>query len=260
MDTVGPLARTVEDVALVFQAIAGHDPQDATCSTMPVPNYLAALKRPVKGMRIGVPTSFFYDNCEAGVEKLVRASLEVYRALGCEIVEVKLPDMEAWNLAGVAVIAAEAAAHHANWLRERPQDYSDQVKARLEIGAAVTATQYINALRLKAHALHVWLEQVMSQVDALHAPVVSFATPTIAETDVGGGARMAEVLSMATRLMRPINYLGLPSLAVPCGFQAHGLPCGFQMIGRPFAEGTLFALGAAYQSATDWHTKVPASF
>ena len=260
MDTVGPLARTVEDVALVFQAIAGHDPQDATSSTIPVPNYVSALRRPVKGMRIGVPMSYFYDDCDPGVEKLLRASLEVYRGLGCEIVDVKLPDMDAWNQAGVAVIAAEAAAHHANWLRERPQDYSDQVKARLEIGSAVTATQYINAMRLKAHALQVWLDQVMSQVDALHGPVVGFSTPTIAETDVGGGTRMTQVLAQVTRLMRPINYLGLPSLAVPCGFQEHGLPCGFQMIGRPFSEDTLFALGAAYQGATDWHTRVPAGF
>ena len=121
----------------------------------------------------------------------------------------------------------------------------------------MSATQYINALRLKAHALQVWLDTVMNQVDAIHAPVVGFATPTIAETDVGGSTRMAEVLASVTRLMRPVNFLGLPALAVPCGFQAHGLPCGFQLIGRPFSEGLLFRLGQAYQGATDWHTRVP---
>jgi aspartyl-tRNA(Asn)/glutamyl-tRNA(Gln) amidotransferase subunit A len=88
----------------------------------------------------------------------------------------------------------------------------------------------------------------MSKVDAVHAPVVAFVTPTIAETDVGGGANMNELLALVTRLMRPVNYLGLPSLAVPCGFQPHGLP---------FDEGLLFRLGHAYQRATDWHTRRP---
>jgi aspartyl-tRNA(Asn)/glutamyl-tRNA(Gln) amidotransferase subunit A len=97
----------------------------------------------------------------------------------------------------------------------------------------------------------------MQQVDVVHAPCVAFATPTIAESDVGGGPKMGQVLAQATRLMRPVNYLGLPSLAVPCGFQPHGLPCAFQLIGRPFDEALLLRLGHAYQRATDWHLRAP---
>ncbi len=257
MDTLGPLARTVEDCALILQAIAGQDPADATSSALPVPDYVAGLARPVKGLRIGIPASYFLDAVDPGIRKLLEASLDVLRSLGCEILEVAIPDMDAWNRAGTAIIAAEAAALHSNWLRERPQDYSDQVRARLEIGAGVTATQYLNALRLRDAALKAWLAEVMSNVDAVHAPVVAFATPTIAQTDVGGGAKMTELLALVTRLMRPVNFLGLPSLAVPCGFQPHGLPCGFQLIGRPFDEGLLFRLGHAYQRATDWHTRRP---
>jgi aspartyl-tRNA(Asn)/glutamyl-tRNA(Gln) amidotransferase subunit A len=257
MDTVGPLARTVEDCALMLQAIAGQDPADATSSALPVPDYVAGLARPVKGLRIGIPASYFLDALDPGIRKLLEASLDVLRSLGCEILEVAIPDMDAWNRAGTAIIAAEAAALHSNWLRERPQDYSDQVRARLEIGAGVTATQYLNALRLRDAALKAWLAEVMSKVDAVHAPVVAFATPTIAETDVGGGAKMTELLALVTRLMRPVNFLGLPSLAVSCGFQPHGLPCGFQLIGRPFDEGLLLRLGHAYQRATDWHTRRP---
>lgn len=261
MDCVGPLARNVEDCALVLQAIAGQDPADATSSTQPVPDYMAGLSRPVKGLRIGVPSGYFYDQVDTAVEKLVRGSLKAFSDLGCEIVEVPLPDIEPWNQAGIAIIAVEAAALHSTWLRERPQDYSDQLRARLELGMAVTGVQYINALRLRDLALKTWLAEVMSKVDALHAPVVSFATPTIAETDVGGGTKMTEVLGKVTRLMRPVNYLGLPSLAVPCGFQpiggSAGLPCAFQLVGRPFDEGLLFRLGHAYQQVTDWHRKVP---
>jgi aspartyl-tRNA(Asn)/glutamyl-tRNA(Gln) amidotransferase subunit A len=257
MDTVGPLARTVEDCALILQTVAGQDAADATSSALPVPDYVAGLARPVKGLRIGIPTSYFLDAVDPAIVKLLDASLDVFGSLGCEIVEVAIPDMDAWNRAATAIIAAEAAALHANWLRERPQDYSDQVRARLEIGAGVTAMQYINALRLRDAALKTWLAEVMSKLDAVHAPVVAFTTPTIAETDVGGGAKMNELMALVTRLMRPVNYLGLPSLAVPCGFQPHGLPCGFQLIGRPFDEGLLFRLGHAYQNATDWHTRRP---
>jgi len=258
LDTVGPLARTVEDCALLLGAIAGHDPADATSSRRPVPDYVATLDRPVKGLRIGVPTSYFYDGADEHIERLVRASLEVYRSLGCVTVDVVMPDIDSWNQAATAIIAAEAAALHADWLRERPGDYSDQVRARLELGAAVSATQYINALRLRGEALRAWLAATMAPVDVVHAPCVAFATPTIAETDVGGGQKMGEVLAQVTRLMRPANYLGLPSLAVPCGFQPHGLPCAFQLIGRPFDEALLFRLGHAYQSATDWHRRAPA--
>ena len=258
LDTVGPLARTVEDCALLLGVIAGHYPLDATSSRQPVPDYVAALGRPAKGLRIGVPTSYFYDGADEHVERLVRESLEVFRSLGCVTVDVVMPDIEAWNQAATAIIAAEAAALHANWLRERPQDYSDQVRARLELGAAVSATQYINALRLRSHALQQWLDDVMQQVDVVHAPCVAFATPKIAETDVGGGPKMGQILAQVTRLMRPANYLGLPSLAVPCGFQPHGLPCAFQVIGRPFDEALLFRLGHAYQGATDWHARAPA--
>ncbi len=257
LDTVGPLARTAEDCALLLGVLAGQDPADATTSARPVPDYVAALARPVKGLRIGVPKGYFYDGIDASIERLVRSSLDVFRAQGCEIVDVDVPDIEPWNQAATAVIAAEAAALHADWLRERPQDYSDQVRARLELGAAVGATQYINALRLRSHALETWLAGVMSQVDVVHAPCVAFATPTIAETDVGGGPKMGQVLAQVTRLMRPVNFLGLPSLAVPCGFQPHGLPCAFQLIGRPFDEALLLRLGHAYQGATDWHARLP---
>lgn len=259
LDTVGPLARTVEDCALILGVIAGSDAADPTTSRQPVPDYLAALGRPVRGLRIGVPKGYFYDAADPAIERLVRSSLEVFRSLGCQVVEVGVPAIEPWNQAGAAIIAAEAAALHANWLRERPQDYSEQVRARLELGAAVAATQYINALRLRDQALKMWLAEVMSEVDAVHAPCVAFATPTIAETDVGGGQKMGQVLAQVTRLMRPVNYLGLPSLAVPCGFQPHGLPCAFQLIGRPFDEALLFRLGHAYQRATDWHLRAPGS-
>jgi aspartyl-tRNA(Asn)/glutamyl-tRNA(Gln) amidotransferase subunit A len=258
MDSVGPLARTVEDCALVLSAIAGPDARDPTTDPRPVPDYMAALSRPIEGLRIGRPRQYFYDGCDPEIAAILEASLETFRKLGARVVDVDLPDLDAWNAAGAMIISAEAAALHGNWLRTRPQDYSAQVRARLESGLAVPAASYIDSLRLRGVALDTFCREVFSKVDALHAPVVAFQTPTIAETDVGGGPKMAALLAQVTRLTRPGNYLGVPTLSVQAGFTAKGMPVGMQLLGRPFDEATLFALGHAYQGATGHHRKAPA--
>ena len=259
MDTVGPLARTVEDCALIMGVIAGADPLDPTASRHPVPDYVSRLSRPhgLSGLRVGTTKRYFYDGMDPEIESLVQASLEVYARLGAEIVEVDPPDMEPWGHAAVMIIAAEAAAAHANWMRTRPQDYSDQVRARLELGLSVPAATYIECLRLRGVALQEFSTAVFGNVDLLHVPTVSFQTPTIAETDVGGGDTMMKVMNTITRLSRVGNFLGLPCLSVPAGFAKNGLPTAVQLIGRQFDEATLFAAGHAYQQATDWHLRSP---
>jgi aspartyl-tRNA(Asn)/glutamyl-tRNA(Gln) amidotransferase subunit A len=257
LDTVGPLARTVEDCALILGVIAGADPLDPTASARPVPDYMTQLARPIKGLRIGRPKRYFYDNIDAEIEGLMKVSLEVYRKLGAEVIEVELPDIEPWNYAAMMIITAEAAAAHGNWMRTRPQDYSDQTRARLEAGFAVPAVTYLDGLRLRGIALQAFSQQVFGNVDVLHAPTVGFQTPTIVETDGGGDATMMRVLNSITRLTRPGNFLGLPCLSVQVGFTKNGLPTAMQLIGRQFDEATLFAVGHAYQQATEWHLQAP---
>lgn len=258
MDTVGPLARTVEDCALLLGAIAGPDARDPVSDPRPVPDYLASLARPVAGLVIGKPSQYFYEGCDAEIAALMEASLESFRRLGAKVVNVDLPDVDSWNAAATMIIASEAAALHGNWLRTRPQDYSAQVRARLESGLTVPATAYIDSLRLRGVALEAFCRAVFSKVDVLHAPVVGFQTPTIAETDVGGGPKLPALMAQLTRLTRPGNFLGVPVLSVPAGFTKAGMPVGMQLLGRPFDEATLFALGHAYQGATDFHTRAPA--
>jgi len=257
MDTVGPLTRTVEDCAVMMGVMAGADPLDPTSSRQAVPDYVARLSRPMKGLRIATTKRYFHDNMDPEIESLVQSSLETYARLGAQIVEVDLPDMEAWGHAAVMIIAAEAAAAHANWLRTRPQDYSEQVRARLEIGLAIPATTYLESLRLRGVALQQFSESVFGKADVLHVPSVSFQTPTIAETDVGGGETMMKVMNTITRLTRIGNYLGLPCLSVPAGFAKNGMPTAVQLIGGQFDEATLFAAGHAYQQATGWHLRSP---
>ena len=258
MDTVGPLARTVEDCALILAALAGPDPRDPVAEAREVPDYVAQLSRPVAGLVIGRPRQYFYDNCDPEIAAIMEASLETFRKLGAKVVDVDLPDVDSWNAAATMIISAEAAALHGNWMRTRPQDYSAQVRARIESGFAIPAVAYVDSLRLRGAALAEFCDKVFSKVDVLHAPVVGIQTPTIAESDVGGGPKMAALLAQITRLTRPGNYLGVPALSVQAGFAKSGLPVGMQLLGRPFDEARLFALGHAFQGVTDVHKKAPA--
>ena len=259
LDTVGPLARTVEDCALLLQIIAGPDPRDSTCEARPVPDYMAHLQRPVAGLRIGRPRQYFYDDCDPEIAAVMEASLETFRGLGATVTDVDLPEIAPWNSAGTMIISAEAAACHGNWLRTRPQDYSEQVRGRLEQGLAIAAASYLDALRLRSVALREFCEQVYSKVDLLHAPVVSFQTPGIAETDLGAGPDAVAMLGRTTRLTRPGNFLGVPAVSLNAGFTKAGMPVGMQLMARPHDDATALRAGHAFQRATEWHTRVPAA-
>jgi aspartyl-tRNA(Asn)/glutamyl-tRNA(Gln) amidotransferase subunit A len=258
MDSIGPLARSAADCAALLGVLAGPDPADPTASGEAVPDYSARLPQPVKGLRVGVPTTYFTDDMDPGVGAALTESIKALESLGCVIVPVTLPaEMAAIDAAGTHLIAAEAAAYHGNWLRTRAEGYSPQVRARLERGLALPAARYIDALRLRGPALAAFSQAVFAKVDVLHAPVLPIPTPTIAETDVGGAPTMDRTLALMTRFTRPFNYLGVPSLALPCGFLASGLPVSMQLVGRPFDEATILALGHAFQQATDWHKREP---
>jgi aspartyl-tRNA(Asn)/glutamyl-tRNA(Gln) amidotransferase subunit A len=257
MDTIGPIARTAEDCALVLAAIAGADARDPTAAGAPVDDYVGTLSQSIAGLRVGVATNAFADELSVTGAEAMESAQRTLASLGCPVLPVTLPDLSAWDVAGAQITAAEGAAVHAQWLRTRAGEYSPQVRARLERGLAVPATVYIDALRLRGPALAAFADAVFAHADVLLAPCLPIATPTIAETDVGGGGEMDRTLAALTCYLRPFNYLGLPSLALPAGFAANGLPVGVQVVGRPFAESLLLRLGHRFQQATDWHRREP---
>ena len=256
LDTVGPLAQSVEDCALLTQLMAGADPEDPTASTSLVPDYLAATKQPIKGLKIGVPTAFYVDDLDAEVARVLDETLATLKKEGAEIVKVDLPDQRQLTAACQFVLATEAAALHKRWMIERPQDYGAQVLMRLQNGLAIPAVSYLEAMRWRGPALSAYLAAVAG-TDAVIAPVAPMPAVTIAESDVGNSPDAEAVIQRITRFTRPINYLGLPSLSIPCGFTRSGLPVGMQIIGRSFDEAMLVRIGAAFQRATDFHQKVP---
>ena len=255
LDSVGPLAQTAEDCALIAAAITGPDPLDPTTAGAPAWDARAAKRSP-KGLTIGVPTSFYVDDLEADVAAALEAALAEFRKLGARIVKVDLPDQTAVAAAALIVLAVEATACHAPWLRTRAADYGPQVRNRLENGLAYSAVQYLEALRWRGPSLAAHLEAI-GKVDVIVAPASRAVAPTIAATDVGAGAGAEAAIQAITRFMRPVNYLGLPALVVPAGQSQQGLPIGLQLIGRPFGDEILMALGAAFQDVTDHHRRIP---
>jgi aspartyl-tRNA(Asn)/glutamyl-tRNA(Gln) amidotransferase subunit A len=257
LDTVGPLARTVRDCAILTGLLAGADPEDPTVVHDPVPDYEDGLDDGTAGLRLGIPTGYFREGMTPEIEKLYEEAIRVFRREGASIVEVAPPEIELVTNLATVVIAVEAATFHAEWFHTRPQDYSEQVRARIEPGFYHPATRYLQALNLRAPLLAKFGAAVFANVDALLTPVLGMPVPTIAETDVGGSPALAAMLYAMTRNTRPINYLGLPALSVPGGFTANGLPWGFQLVGRPFDEKLLFRFGRAFERATEWGQRSP---
>jgi aspartyl-tRNA(Asn)/glutamyl-tRNA(Gln) amidotransferase subunit A len=255
LDTVGPLALSAEDCALIGSVIAGVDPLDPTTSGAPAWD-MAATQRTPKGMTIGVPRKFYVDDLEFDVATLLDEVLATFRGLGARVVEVDLPDQTAISAAALIVLAVEAASLHAPWLRERAGEYGAQVRNRLQNGLAYSAVEYLEALRWRGPALAAHLAAIEG-IDVVIAPASSAAAPTIDETDVGGGPGAEAAIQAITRFMRPINYLGLPVLEIPAGQSRYGMPIGLQLIGRPFGDETVIALGRAFQTATNHHRRIP---
>ena len=256
LDTVGPLAQTVEDCALLLGLMAGADPEDLTASTLPVPDYMAATKGSIKGLKIGVPTAFYVDDLDSEVARILDETIATLKKEGAEIVKVELPDQRQLSAACQLVLATEAAAFHKRWMIERPQDYGAQVLMRLQNGLAIPAVSYLEAMRWRGPALSAYLAAVAG-TDAVLVPVAPVPAPTIAESDVGNSPGAEAVIQRLTKFTRPVNYLGLPSLAIPSGFTRGGLPVAMQLIGRSFDEAMLLRIGAAFQRATDHHAQVP---
>ncbi|WP_029006065.1 amidase [Azorhizobium doebereinerae] len=256
LDTIGVLTRTAEDAALLLGLMAGADPADPTAVGGALPDYLAATRGSLSGLTIGIPSDFYVEGIDGETGHVLENTIATLTREGARVVPVTLPDQRELSAASQTLLSVEAAAIHLPWLKERPQDYGAQVRARLENGLAYPGVTYEQALRWRGPALSAHLAAVAG-VDAVLAPVCPSPSPTLAESDVGGSLNAEAVIQGITRFTRPVNYLGLPSLVVPAGRTQKGLPIGLQFIGRPFAEDMLLRIGADFQRATDFHLAMP---
>jgi aspartyl-tRNA(Asn)/glutamyl-tRNA(Gln) amidotransferase subunit A len=230
-----------------MEVIAGADPADATASAQPVPKYEAGLDGHAKGLRIGVARAYYYDVVAPDVKKRLDESLAAFRSLGATIVEVDVPDVNLINTLMHVLMTVEAATVHRKWLRTRRNDYADQVRSRIEPGLFYPATRYLEALSMRAAVTREFVATALKDVDVLHLPAIPIPVPTIQESTVGPD--VPRIIATAGHCTRGINYLGLPSVSVPAGFDARGLPLAVQLVGARWHEGKLFALARALHDA-----------
>ncbi len=257
MDTVGPMTRTVEDCAVMFNVIVGHDPKDNGCANIPAEDYTADLKRGVEGIRIGIVPNYFFHHLQPAVHNAVREALGTLENLGASTIDVNVENIHGNISAQLTVESCEPSAYHQRWLRERPEDYGEDVRLLLELGEMYLATHYIQAQRYRNLLRQEFLEAFKS-VDVFICPTLPFTATPIGEVSVIiGNDAEEDMLSAIMQFTGVPSLTGLPSLNVPCGYDSDNLPIGMQIIGRPFDEATLFRVGAAFQGVTDFHTRAP---
>jgi aspartyl-tRNA(Asn)/glutamyl-tRNA(Gln) amidotransferase subunit A len=256
MDHAGPMTRSALDAALLLRVMAGYDPRDPTTSVLPVPDYAAALTGSVKGLRIGLLRSLFLDVSAPDVREAVERAARALEEMGARVDEVKLEHVANVAAASMAIVASEALAYHAEWVRTRPGDYQPDVLERLRAGAFVSGVHYVRGQQLRV-LVRAEVDEALAKRDVLLAPATPIAATRIGETETEVGDGTADVRSSLIRLTRPFNFSGHPACALPCGFTTGGLPIGLQVVGRPFDEATVLRVADAYQRATDWHTRRP---
>ncbi|HEY7650114.1 MAG TPA: amidase [Methylomirabilota bacterium] len=246
LDHTGPMARSVEDCAYLLGALAGYDAADPASSHAPVGDYLSELGQGIRGLRIGVPRAYFLDEVQPEVSAAFERALGTLRELGASVEDVEIPSIRSAP-AFMAIMLSEAFAYHERDLRERPQLYGEVLREKLMAGGLVSATEYVQAQRLRAR-LQAEVRDVLGRVEIL-------ATPTTLSPAPAFKAVFDPDFPFAKSNMAPFNMTGLPALAVPCGFSASGLPLSLQLAGRPFDEATVLRAGHAYEQATEWHRR-----
>jgi aspartyl-tRNA(Asn)/glutamyl-tRNA(Gln) amidotransferase subunit A len=248
LDHVGPLTRTVEDNALLLNALAGHDARDPYAAKRSTEDFTRELQRPVRDGSVGVPGNHYFEHVEGEVEGRVREATEVFRSLGAEVREVELPHLPQALKAQRIVLAAEAYAVHEERLESEPGKFGEEVRERIRDGENLKAYRYARAQQVIRRRSLEEFGHALGEVDVLLTPTVPIAATEIGQREVETNGHSEHVFSVLTRLTGPTNLNGLPSLSVPCGFTSSGLPIGLQLIGRPFDEATLYRYAHAYEA------------
>ncbi|SJZ60882.1 aspartyl/glutamyl-tRNA(Asn/Gln) amidotransferase subunit A [Trichlorobacter thiogenes] len=273
LDQVGPMTRDVTDAALLLRVIAGHDPKDSTSVDCPVPDYMAALKQGVKGLKIGLPKEYFIEGLDPDVQRAMDQAIAVYRQLGAEFVEVSLPHTNYAVATYYLIATAEASSNLARYegvrfghrakessglidlmMQSRSEGFGAEVKRRIMLGTYALSSGYYDAYYIKAQKVRTLIQQdfieAFKSVDLLLTPVAP--TPAFKI-----GEKTADPLQMylSDIFTIPVNLAGICGISVPAGISANGLPIGLQLLGRPFGEESILRAAFDFEQATQWHTK-----
>lgn len=257
LDHAGPITRTVEDCAILLQAIAGFDRLDPDSSHEPVPDYRVDIDSGAEGLTIGVERNFYlgreWEDVRVAVEHVI-AEFTEQRAC---VVEVRLPEMDMMSPTALTILFSEATSCHRYLLRHHGEDLDPATRVLLELGAMIPAQHYVTAQRART-VLQAAMKNLFraQRLDALLTPTLPTTTMSMTEAMTPDETGESP-LSSAIHYTIPANVTGQPAITIPCGFSPAGLPIGFQLLGRPFDEPTLFRLGRAYEREHDWTARQP---
>jgi aspartyl-tRNA(Asn)/glutamyl-tRNA(Gln) amidotransferase subunit A len=256
LDHAGPFGWTVEDAALVYQAMAGYDPRDTSSVERAVTLPAFSPEARLEGKTIGIPSSFYNQDLEPEIERATKEAVTVLQKLGAAVVEVKTPDIEEFNTIAQLILLVEAASVHHRRLAERRADFGEDTRALLEAGRFILATEYLDAQRRRREFIRAF-NLLLEQVDVIVTPTIPITAAKIGQKTVMISGKEWDVRLATTRFMRALNLAGLPLLSVPSGFDSGGMPIGLQIIGALFDERTVLEVGHAYERATEWHKRRP---
>lgn len=276
LDQIGPFARSVEDAALLLEAISGYDANDSTSLNIPVPNYSAALKKDIKGLKIGVIKELLGEGVAPDVKKAIENAIDTYKNLGAEIVEISLPLLKHSIGVYYIVATAEASSNLARfdgvkyghrtpdaknllemYTKTRAEGFGDEVKRRIMLGTYALSSGYYDAYYKKAqqvrHLIKNDFDKVFETVDVLLSPTCPYTAFEI-------GSKVEDPLSMYLTDIGTIsaNLAGIPGMSIPCGFDNSGMPVGMQLLAPALQEEKLLNIAYNFEQATDFHKKTPA--
>ena len=250
LDHAGPMARRVQDAAMLLQVIAGYDPLDPSSVDFPVDDYSGDIDRGVRGWRIALAQDDYFNRTQTEVLEAVKLAAQTFEALGAQVEATPFPDIYQAALANGMMVVGDAAAFHESRQVENPGDFGADVLQRLRTGAALPVKEYIQARHTQS-LLRRQFARFFERYDLLLMPTTPVAAPPIEGPDA------VELARLLTRYTAPFNLTGLPALSLPCGFTSEGLPIGLQIIGPHWGEARLLHAGYAYEQATDWHIRKP---
>ncbi|GAB2574069.1 amidase [Gracilibacillus alcaliphilus] len=243
LDTAGPMARSVSDLALMLQYMAGYDSNDPISLNLPVPNYMENLTKGIKGIKIGIPT-YYLQGLAPDVERLFNRAVETLEYLGAEIKEVVIAELSMSTFSGYVTATGEASALHHNWLQTHAEDYSADIRTFFLASALTHTPQYIQAQQARRKMVK-GFHEAFKYVDILLGPTIPITTPAYRKQWLD---QNLAVIKRCLPFTSPVNLTGTPSLSVPMGLDQRGLPVGMQFIGNHLSEKQLLQVGHTWEN------------
>ncbi len=255
-DHVGLFARSVKDITLALDPVAGFDPRDPASVHQEKPAYAAGLDENIKKLKFGVLRRFL-EGINSEVKQAFDTALKIFAGAGCEIVDLDIPELSYAAMTSMMTSSAESAGINRRWFRERHQDYVPHVARGIAVGMTITASEYLTVQRAR-HRIREAVRAAYEKVNIIASPTTARVAPLLSQGLKGNGDDTRHASYNHSNLLRFPSMLGLPGCSVPCGINTEGMPIGMQLIGSWFADQTVLNAAFAYQNSTDWHTRRPA--